>query len=284
MRRRGFVAGAAWAAGAGVAAAETAARGRIGFALGSGALHGWAHIGVVRGCARLGLRPYAIAGCSAGAAVGALWAAGLGADEITRIAHLIEWQPAGAWSWLIRGRRRNDALREQIDRALRGRPIGELPVRFAAVASDLNSGESVVLDAGPAGLAVEASCAVPVWSAPVRIGSHELLDGSLTAPVPVEAARLLGADIVIAVDVAYRPYEATPSGTADLAFQSMHILTNALAREQTRSAEHLLKLDLHALMHGSFDPQALIDAGEAALMALAPALRLRETPGQPRQP
>jgi NTE family protein len=146
-------------------------------------------------------------------------------------------------------------------------------VRFAAVASDVNSGESVILDAGPAGLAVEASCAVPLWFAPVHVGSHRLLDGSLTAPVPVDAARLLGADIVVAVDVAYRPYEEVPSGTADLAFQSLHILTNALAREQTRSAEHLLKLDLHALMHGPFDPQLLIDAGEAALMALGPALR-----------
>jgi NTE family protein len=275
MQRRGFVAGAAWAVGSASAAGAPgpAGRGRIGFALGSGALHGWAHIGIVRGCERLGLQPHGIAGCSVGAAVGALWAAGLSADEITRIARRIEWQPAGALSWLMRGRRRNDALRTEIDRAVGGRRIGELPIKFAAVASDVHSGESVVLDAGPAGLAVEASCAVPVWFAPVRVGSHELLDGSLTAPVPVEAARMLGADVIVAVDLAYRPYEEAPSGTADLAFQAMHILTNALAREQTRAATHLLKLDLHGLMRGSFVPQALIDAGEAAMMGLAPALR-----------
>lgn len=277
MRRRGFVAGAAWAAGqTSTAIARTpAGQARIGFALGSGALHGWAHIGIVRGCAKLGLQPHAIAGCSAGAAVGALWAAGLGADEITRIARRMEWEPAGALAWLMRGRRRNDALRQEIDRAVRGRSIGDLPIRFAAVASDVHSGESVILDAGPAGLAVEASCAVPVWFAPVRVGSHDLLDGSLTAPVPVEAARFLGADVIVAVDVAYRPYEEAPSGAADMAFQSMHILTNALAREQTRSATHLLKLDLHGLMHRSFDPQVLVEAGEAALMGLAPALRLK---------
>lgn len=276
MRRRGFVAGAAWAVGpASAAGAQTpAGRGRIGFALGSGALHGWAHIGIVRACARLGLQPYAIAGCSVGAAVGVLWAAGLGADEITRIAHRIEWQPTGALSWLVRGRRRNDALRNAIDQALRGRRIDDLLVKFAAVATDLHSGESVILDAGPAGLAVEASCAVPVWSAPVRVGSHELLDGSLTAPVPVDAALLLGADVVVAIDVAYRPYEEAPSGTADMAFQAMHILINALAREQSRGATHLLKLDLHGLMRSAVDPQALIDAGEAAMIGLAPALRL----------
>jgi predicted acylesterase/phospholipase RssA len=64
---------------------------RLGFALGSGALHGYAHIGVVRGCERLGLRPYAVAGTSAGAAVGALWAAGLSANEIARLADSLDW-------------------------------------------------------------------------------------------------------------------------------------------------------------------------------------------------
>ncbi len=104
------------------APAGAAAGSSIGFALGSGALHGWAHIGIVRGCARIGLQPFAIAGCNAGAAVGALWAAGLAADEITRIAQRFEWQPSGGTlALLVGGRRRNDALREEIDRGVRGR-------------------------------------------------------------------------------------------------------------------------------------------------------------------
>jgi NTE family protein len=251
----------------------TAAAGAIGFALGSGALHGWAHIGIVRGCARIGLQPFAIAGSNVGAALGALWAAGLSADEITRVAHRLEWQPSGSTlSLLLGSRKRNDALREEIDRAVRGRRIADLPVRFAAVASDARSGESVILDAGPVGLAVEASCAAPVWNEPVRIGSNELLDGSLTAPVPVAAVRKLGAQRVVAVDVAYRPYEEPPSSSSDYAFQAMHILTNALARAQTRQVEHLIKLDVHHLMRQRLDVDALIDAGEAALMKLAPLL------------
>jgi hypothetical protein len=74
--------------------------------------------------------------------------------------------------------------------------------------------------------------------------------------------------------VAYRPYEEAPRSTADYAFQSLHIATNALAREQTRGVEHLIKLDLHHLMNARFDAQALIDAGEQALLQLAPALGL----------
>ncbi len=120
----------------------------------------------------------------------------------------------------------NDALREEIDRGVRGRGIADLPVRFAVVASDANSGESVTLDAGPVGLAVEASCAAPAMNEPVPIGKHRLLDGSLTAPVPVRAVRKLGAQRIVAVDVAYRPYEEAPSSSSDYAFQAVHILSN----------------------------------------------------------
>lgn len=275
ISRRNWLAGA-FAAPALVQAAGQGAGPRLAFALGSGALHGWAHIGIVRACERLGLRPHAVAGCSAGAAVGALWAAGLGTAEITRIARTLEWEAGGGvLGWLLPWRSRNDQLRETIDRAVGGRPIEQLPMRFSAVASDLENGEPVILDAGNVGVAVAASCAVPVWFEPVRVGSHRLTDGSLTAPVPVDAARMLGADRVIAVDVAYRPYEEAPSSRTDHAFQAMHILTNALAREQTRRADHLIKLDLHRLMHKGLDVQAMIDAGDAALMRLAPQLQQR---------
>ena len=273
MRRRDFVTVAAATPAVTGVPANAEAASSIGFALGSGALHGWVHIGIVRGCARIGLQPFAIAGSNVGAAIGALWAAGLPADEIARVSRRFEWQPSGSTlSLLLGSRRRNDALREEIDRAVRGRRIADLPVRFAAVASDARSGESVVLDAGPVGLAVEASCAAPVWNEPVRIGNHELLDGSLTAPVPVAAVRKLGAQRIVAVDVAYRPYEEAPSSSSDYAFQAVHILTNALARAQTRQAEHLITLDVHHLMRERLDVDALIDAGEAALMKLAPVL------------
>jgi NTE family protein len=169
--------------------------------------------------------------------------------------------------------KRTDPLREAIDAAVGARPIESLPVRFAAVASDAASGETVLLDRGAAGAAVAASSAVPVWFEPVPIDGRDLLDGSLTAPVPVDAARALGADVVVAVDVAYRPHEAPALWLADLGFQAIHILTNALAREQTRRADFTLRLDLHRLMSQRMDPRALIDAGERALIEIAPAVR-----------
>lgn len=272
MRRREWLTAAAApavAAWEGAAAADTT----IGFALGSGALHGWAHVGIVRACARLGLRPAAIAGSNVGAAIGALWAAGRDAAEITAVAHRLQWHPgSGAVAALLGSRRRNDELRQEIERAVGGRAIADLPVPFAAVASDALTGDSVVIDAGPVALAVEASCAAPVWNEPVPIGRRQLLDGSLTAPVPVAAARRLGARRVVAVDVAYRPYEEVPTSSSDYGFQAVHILTNALAREQTRQAEHVIKLDVHHLMRKRLEVESLIEAGETALMQLAPRL------------
>ncbi|MBL8324039.1 MAG: hypothetical protein JNJ89_03675 [Rubrivivax sp.] len=248
----------------------------LAFALGSGALHGWAHVGIVRGCARAGLKPRAIAGSSVGAVVGALWAAGLPAEEISRIARRLEWpSTAAGLTALLGARRRNHALREEVERAVGGRQIQQLPVRFAAVASDALTGDSVVVDAGSVGLAVEASCAVAALNEPVPVGNRLLLDGSLTAPVPVAAARRLGAARVVAVDVAYRPYEEAPTSASDYAYQAMHIIGNALAREQTRQAEHVIKLDVHHLMHKRLDIDALIAAGEAALLELAPRLMPR---------
>ncbi|MBX3607359.1 MAG: hypothetical protein KF788_18910 [Piscinibacter sp.] len=271
MRRREFLTVAA-ATGSAVAA-PPAPDAALGFALGSSALHGWAHVGVLRGCERAGIQPYAIAGTSAGAAVGALWAAGLPVDAVIDAVRRFGWQDTpSALPALLGIQRRNDALREEIERAVGGRRIGELPVRFAAVASDALNGESVVIDSGPVGLAVEASCAAPVRNEPVPLGGRRLLDGSLTSPVPVAAARQLGARRVVAVDVAYRPYEEAPSTASDYAFQAVHILTNALAREQTRQVDHLIRLDIHHLMHRRLDIDALIDAGEAALLRLAPKL------------
>jgi NTE family protein len=275
MRRRELLTVAVTLGGsaAGPAASIAAGGTPIGFALGSGALHGWAHVGIVRACVRAGIQPDAIAGSSAGAAVGALWAAGLAPDDIVDAVRKFGWQDVpGALPALLGMRRRNEVLRDAIDRAVAGRRIEDLPVRFAAVASDALSGESVVLDGGPVGLAVEASCAVPVRNEPVPIGGRQLLDGSLTSPVPVAAARQLGARRVVAVDVAYRPYEEVPSSASDYAFQAVHILTNALAREQTREVEHLIKLDIHHLMRQRLDVDALIEAGDAALTRLAPAL------------
>jgi NTE family protein len=274
MQRRSFLTVATVAAASSVPRAASATVGpSIGFALGSGALHSWAHVGIVRGCARVGLRPQAIAASGVGAVVGALWAAGKSAEGIVSVAQRLKWpSTAPGLTALLGGAAAQRCVREEIDRAVGGLRVQGLPVRFASVASDALTGDSVVVDSGPVGLAVEASYAVPVANEPVPIGNRQLLDGALTAPVPVAAVRQLGAERVVAVDVAYRPYEEAPTSASDYAYQAMHIIGNALAREQRRQAEHVIKLDVHHFMRRQLDVDALIEAGEAALLQLAPRL------------
>jgi NTE family protein len=194
--------------------------------------------------------------------------------RIERVAAGMDWSSAGSWTLPWRGLRRNDGLQQAIGRALDGRTIEALQIPFAAAATRLDTGQGVALDRGPADSAVAASSAVPVLFVPVRRDGIDLVDGSLSAPLPVDIARQRGATVVLAVDVAYRPSEAPARDITDVAFQSMHILINALAAEQAARADIVLRLNLHHLAMGS-DPAALIAAGERALHDAWPRLRER---------
>lgn len=217
---------------------------RIGLALGSGSMHGYAHIGVLREIEARGLPVPVVAGTSVGALFGSLWASGLAAGEIDRLASGDEIDLsslAGSWQGLYS----SEPMREPLEKAFRGRPIEAWPRRFGAVATELARGERRLLDRGDGVIAVQASSAVPVMFLPVRVGSERLVDGALVEPVPVNAARDLGANLVIAVDVAYRPHEEEASGLTAYAFQALHILVNSLAASQARTADVNIRLDLH---------------------------------------
>jgi NTE family protein len=250
-------------------------RRRIGIALGSGSAHGLAHIGMLRALERIGLRPDVIAGTSAGAIAGVLFAAGLEPAEIEAVVQGMGWRSSGRLTWPVSGLMSNAPLQRRIDQAVGYRRIEALPFRFGAVASNVMDGSRVLLRSGAVGPAVGASSSVPVIFEPVRVDGVDLVDGSLTEPVPVDSARAMGADFVIAVDIAYRPHDEPPVGMADMAFQAMHILINALIAEQVRRADFTLRIELHHLMHGDWAAQTMIDEGERAMRAAWPALRER---------
>jgi NTE family protein len=172
----------------------------LGLALGSGGARGWCHIGVLNRLGELGIEPDMIAGCSMGALVGAAFAAGrLGELEawarsltIPKYVSLLDLRPTGGG--LVAGRAIAKLLAEI------GLPdrIEDLPMPFAAVATDMETGREIWLREGPLAEAVRASVAIPGVLSPYRIGKRWMLDGGLTDPVPVSLARALGAEIVIA--------------------------------------------------------------------------------------
>lgn len=251
---------------------------RVGVALGSGSVHGLAHVGVLEELESRGLDVSVVAGTSVGALVGSLWASGVSAPDIERLARATHWDELGRMSTSFEGLFTNDALRAELAPFFKGRPIEAWPRRFGAVATNIANGHRRVFMSGDGALAVQASSAVPFAYAPVKVDGERYADGALVEPLPVETARDMGANWVVAVDVAYRPYEAPASGLAGNTFQAMHILINSLAEREARGADFVIRLDLHGHMMKCGN-DALIAMGREAMYrawpALAAALRER---------
>lgn len=248
-----------------VSAARPGGSPKLAVCLGSGGLHGFAHIGVIRAFERMGVRPDIICGSSVGAVVGLLWAAGFSASEIEAIAGEREWYELSWFRIPKLGLGKLDELRKVLNQHIAGRRVESLPVRFAAVATDLETGRPVILDRGEPGRVAAASASVPLLYEPVQIDGRELVDGALTAPVPIDAARALGADFCLAVDVAYRPDDEAVTGLSDVAFQAFHILINRLIDEQIRRADYALRLDAHQFMRGEGGLQNLVQQAERSV-------------------
>lgn len=244
---------------------------RVGLALGSGSMHGLAHIGVIQELEARGVDVKVVAGTSVGALVGALWASGVSGAEIERLSRSNDFEGFGDFAVSFQGLLRSDALRAPLEAAFRKRPIETWPRRFGAVATNLANGERRLLVRGDGVTAVQASSAVPVLFQPIVVAGERLADGALVEPVPAEAARDLGANFVIAVDVAYRPNEEEASGMTQYAFQAMHILVNALAAQQLRSADVPIRLNLHHRFM-SCGNAAMIAAGREAVRRAWPEM------------
>ena len=265
---------AGWVAGMPARAAEVAnahgawpaASRPLALALGSGTAHGHAHVGAMRVFEEHGVRPDLIVGTSVGAIVGALWAAGLRVVEVEGAARRFGLLSAARPAWPRLGLLSNDGLRDALRQLLPNPSIEAWPIAFAAVATDFDNGERVILDRGDGPSAVAASACMPVLFRPVERDGRRLVDGALVEPVPVRAARLLGGVRVVAVDIAFRPYDEPVRNVFDAGFQTVHILVNRLIEEQIGAADVAVQLELHELMRGRRQyAEILTEAGEIAV-------------------
>lgn len=175
----------------------------IGLALGGGAARGFAHIGILRTLIAHGIAPEVIVGTSIGAVIGGSYAAGH-LDTLEDWARSLQRRNILSYldirlngSGLIGG----DKLAAQLELTLGPLQIQDLPVKFASVATEVRTGHEIWLTHGRVVEAIRASYALPGIFAPVLIGDRWLVDGALVNPVPVSAARALGAEIVIAANV-----------------------------------------------------------------------------------
>lgn len=254
----------------------------VALVLSGGSARGFAHVGVIKALEANGLRPDIVVGTSAGAMVGALYASGLSADEMVaamgRLDRSVFQELSLPGLGVIPGSLgllRADSFHRFIDREARHRRMEDFPMRFAVLATDMNSGEPKVFNTGDVGTAVAAAGAVPGLFAPVQIAGRLYGDGALSSPLPVQAARSLGARTVIAVDVIYPPEDAGLTSAMRVIFQAFAISVHRLKQYEAANADVLITPSLGRTsgQWGFSERDRLIAAGEAAVLSSLPRLR-----------
>lgn len=247
---------------------------KIGLALGGGAARGFAHIGVIKMLEAQGIVPDYVVGTSAGAVVGALYAGGFDAFAMQKLAIQLDETLFADWTLRGPGLLKGEALQSFVNKHLRQRPLERLKLPFGAVATDLNSGERVFFRTGDSGMAVRASAAVPGIFQPVAINGRLYVDGGLTSPVPVRAAREMGADFVIAVDISAIPDGQPVDSMSAILWQTTTIMGGVIGKSELAGADIVIRPRLPYVKSWDFAArhEAMIEGERAALAAL-PGIR-----------
>ena len=249
---------------------------RIGIALGGGAAKGFAHIGVIKMLEANGFAPAVVSGTSAGSVVGALYASGMNAFELQEKAVSLDEAKIRdlqlSSGGLVQGQKLEDYVNQQVQR----KPLEQLSKPFVAVATRLEDGARTVFARGNTGQAVRASSSVPGVFQPVRIGKHHYVDGGVVSPVPVDAARHLGADVVIAVDISSKARGKTPGDMLGTLNQSIAIMGQKLGQAELERADVVIRPQVLDIGAADFSQRAsAILEGEKAALAAMPQIRQR---------
>ena len=249
---------------------------KLGLALGGGAARGFAHIGVIQVLEEAGLRPDFVAGTSAGSVVAALYASGKTGAQLQQIGESMEEAAITDWTLPVfnSGVLRGDALAKYVNQQVGGRLIENMTVPLGIVATDLYSGEMMVFQRGDTGMAVRASSAVPAIFQPVKISGRSYVDGGLVSPVPVRAARRMGAQVVLAIDISSPPDSSGNDGTLAVLLQTASIMGKSINAFELKEADVVVRPDLREVSSADFSSRKkAIEAGRRAMLELLPQLR-----------
>lgn len=258
-------------------------RPRVGLALAGGFARGIAHVGVIRGLKNAGVPIDMVAGTSVGALIGACYCAGVPLNDMQRIALTTSFADFGRWtpSWL--GLANNLRLERYLQRFTPAKTFEELTTPFAIAATDINAGVTVYYTRGLLGPPLRGSCAYPGLFVPIQFEGRTLVDGFLTAPVPVEGTLLLGADITIAVYLEAGSFTA-PRTAADVISRSFSIIQRHADLAWRTQADVIIEPDVKPFVWDDFTrTNELIAVGEAAAQAALPDI-LKALSGAKREP
>jgi NTE family protein len=250
---------------------------KIAVVLGAGASKGFAHIGVLKVLESHKVPIHMILGTSVGSVIGSLYASGADAFRLQELALALE--KSDVIDVLLipnNGFVKGDKLEEYINKTVKNIPIEQFKIPFYAVTTDIQTGQEVVFARGNAGTAVRASSSIPGIFRPVRIGDRMYVDGGVVSPVAVDAARKLGADLVIAVDVSASLDKTQPEGTIEAILQSINIMYSKLAAVQLVNADVVIKPKVGHITTFDFSKkhEAILEGEKAAVEVLPEILRL----------
>lgn len=247
----------------------------VGLALGGGASKGFAHIGIIKVLKENGIPVKVVTGTSAGSIVGSLYASGMSPDRLELEAEILGKTDLVDLTLSTSGFIKGEKLQSYINQKVGGLQIQQFPIKFAAVATDFETGKAVAFNQGNVGQAVRASAAIPNVFQPVIIGRHKYVDGGLSQPVPVSAAKRQGANFVIAVDISARPGKNISQGFFSYLDQTLNVMSVSALQNELGQANVVIKpqvLDLGSV--GGFDQKKrAIRLGEEAARAALPEIK-----------
>lgn len=249
---------------------------RIGLALGGGAAKGFAHIGVIKMLEANDFKPEVVSGTSAGSVVGALYASGMNPFQMQENAVALDQAEIRDVTLFNGGLVRGQKLQDYVNRMVGNRPFEKLALPFAAVSTKLETGERMVFVRGNVGQAVRASCSIPGVFEPVKIGDLHYVDGGVVSPVPVDAARQLGADFVVAVDISTKTTGETPKNMLGVVNQSITIMGQRLGAQEMTRADVVIRPKVNDIGAADFEQRnrAILE-GEKAALAAIPQIRAK---------
>ena len=247
---------------------------KIALVLGAGASRGFAHIGVIKVLESNKIPVHMIVGTSAGSFVGALYAYGFNAFELQKLSFALEKNDIIDMTIPDKGFLKGEKIEGYINYILRETLMEKLRIPFYAVATDLQNGREVVFGSGNTGTAVRASCSIPGIFIPPVISGRMYVDGGVVSPVAVDAARKLGADIVIAVDLSGDVDSSLPKGTIEVILQSINIMHTKLSAAQLARADIVISPKVGYLGSTDFTKrhEAVLE-GEKAALAVLPKIQ-----------
>jgi NTE family protein len=247
---------------------------KIAVVLGAGASKGFAHIGVLKVLESNRIPVHMIVGTSAGSFVGCLYAYGYNAFQLQELSFSLQRSDIIDFGMPDIGFIKGEALEEFINKKTENIPVEKLKIPFYAVATDIQSGSEMIFSSGNTGTVVRASCSIPGVFRPVTIGDRLYADGGIVSPVAVDAAKQLGADVVIAVDISSDVDTTRPEGTIDMLLKSLTIMYSRIALTQLSHADIVIKPKVGYIGSSDFTKrhEAILE-GEKAAMEVLPEIQ-----------